>query len=698
MKLRVPGPRVLAFCWLAVEGGLAADVEEMPETVVTASRVDEAAEEAKNTVEVVSAEEFLEEGYRTVPEALANEPGVMVQKTTHGHGSPYVRGFTGRNNVLLVDGIRVNNSTFRGGPIQYWNTLDGFAMDRMELVKGQGSVLYGSDGFGGTLNVLSRGSGFLDEADGWYAGGTSYYRFDTNSESHVGRVETRFGQGGRWGILLGASVKDFGDLRDDAVGRFHRTGYPEQNVDFKFEALLNPQLELTVASQYLNQDDVWRWHSTFYNEGWKHGSAMTVAGTDLRRVYDQERLLTYVRLRGESDSRWAREWEATLSWQKSQDSEDRVRGSGRHDVKIAEVNTYGFSAQATTGMGPGEFVYGLDYYHDEVDTEGYRDGVPRASNRPVADDSRYDSLGVFGTYTWSPLEPLEITAGARGSYIEADWDRYRPQGAKEDESGGHDWTDLSMSLRGRYVLNDCWSLYGGVSQGFRAPNLDDLTGSQFSLNGLQTNGSPNLDPEEFVGIELGSRYGDGDLTFGLVGYYTWLDDAIVKVADAKDELYTVNGSDGYVYGWEADAKWHFAEDWELRGFVSWMDGKVKAPAFYEGPSVDDTMRRLAPLTGSLALRWTHPGDRWWLQGRVTAADRADNLSRLEKTPGFDDQRIPVKGTPSYMVASLTGGWQASEKLLLTLGLENLTDEDYRVHGSGVNGPGFGAVFGAKVEW
>jgi hemoglobin/transferrin/lactoferrin receptor protein len=83
---------------------------------------------------------------------------------------------------------------------------------------------------------------------------------------------------------------------------------------------------------------------------------------------------------------------------------------------------------------------------------------------------------------------------------------------------------------------------------------------------------------------------------------------------------------------------------------------------------------------------------------VKAVAEADNLSQLEKTPGNDDQRIPVNGTPGYLVPSLHGGWQATENLALTLGLENLTDEDYRIHGSGVNEPGFNAIIGVKAGW
>ena len=140
----------------------------LPDTVVTASRIGEASLESMSSVGVVTAEQFREQGFRTVPEALANTPGVMVQKTTHGHGSPFIRGFTGRQNLLLVDGVRINNSTYRSGPVQYWNTVDGFSMDRLELVRSQGSVQYGSDALGGTMNILTADTGFLTADPGWF--------------------------------------------------------------------------------------------------------------------------------------------------------------------------------------------------------------------------------------------------------------------------------------------------------------------------------------------------------------------------------------------------------------------------------------------------------------------------------------------------------------------------------------------------
>ena len=279
------------------------------------------------------------------------------------------------------------------------------------MVKGQGSVQFGSDAFGGTVNTITRSSGFENEAGGWFNHGAAYYRFDTNSSSHVGRFETSFGQGGKWGILLGMSAKNYGDIRDSALGTMKNTGYPEQDYNLHFDMALNEQTKLTIAHHEVNQDDVWRWHNTVFNPGWRHDGHVTTAGTDLQRIYDQERSLSYVRLEGETLSKWAREWEATVSWQSSQDSEDRIRGSERRDIKIAEVQTYGLSAQASAEPGHGELLYGVDFYHDDVDTRGFRDGAPRPQNRPVADDSTYDNFGVFGTYKVTPLDSFDITFG-----------------------------------------------------------------------------------------------------------------------------------------------------------------------------------------------------------------------------------------------------------------------------------------------
>lgn len=672
----------------------------LPPTIITAERSPVDALTSPYSVNVVSDDDMKKLGLRTVPEALIHTPGVMVQKTTHGHGSPFIRGFTGRQNLLLVDGIRLNNSTWRSGPIQYWNTVDSLALSRLELVKSQGSVLYGSDAIGGTLNTITRGSDFRNEHDGWFYHGSATYRFNTNSDSHSGRIEQRFGHGGKWGILLGVSAKDFGDIKDSAIGRMKGTGYPEQNVDFKFEYALSDTSTLTLAHQYVNQDDVLRWHSTVYSDldgdgiSWNHGSHFTTAGNNLDRRYDQERSLTYFRIEETNAApSWIDSWKATVSYQKSQDSQHRVRASGRVDDHIAEVDTYGISFQARSPIGGGSLLWGADYYYDDVSSAGFRNGAPRPQNRPVADDATYETLGIFAQYKKELSEQFEASLGARYTHIKTEWDGYRPDGATADVPGSNSWDNLSLALRARYEVCDGWQLHAGVSQAFRAPNLDDLTGTQLALSGLTTKGSPDVDPEKYLTAEIGSRFQRGNFQLGLTAYHTWIDDAITRVNDGSGDLVTTNGQEGYVFGAELEAAWQFHTQWRLAGYLAWQDGKIEAPAVLGGPVQSDTIHRLHPFTGGLSLTY-EPTDTVWLQARVTAAATQDNLNSLIT----DSQRIPVNGTPGYVVASLHAGWQATENLSFNLSLENLTDEDYRIHGSGVNQPGRSAILSATVTW
>ena len=92
--------------------------------VVSATRTNRSASDTAYSTATIDADFIRETSRRTLPEALQYTPGVLVQKTAHGHGSPIIRGFTGRQNLLLVDGVRLNNSSWRSGGVQYWSTVD----------------------------------------------------------------------------------------------------------------------------------------------------------------------------------------------------------------------------------------------------------------------------------------------------------------------------------------------------------------------------------------------------------------------------------------------------------------------------------------------------------------------------------------------------------------------------------------------
>lgn len=124
--------------------------------VVTATARRETAFDLPFTVNTLSSRDLRSRRMvRTVPEALREVPGVMVQKTSHSQGSPYIRGFTGFRNLFLIDGLRLNNSVMREGPNQYWNTVEAFVLGSLETVSGPVSVLYGSEAIGGTVQAVT---------------------------------------------------------------------------------------------------------------------------------------------------------------------------------------------------------------------------------------------------------------------------------------------------------------------------------------------------------------------------------------------------------------------------------------------------------------------------------------------------------------------------------------------------------------
>ena len=678
--------------------------------VITATR-SENTQFLPYSVANITEETMRDQARRTLPEALQYTPGVLVQKTTHGHGSPFIRGFTGRQNLLLVDGVRLNNSTWRSGPIQYWNTVDSYSLDHIELVKSQGSVLYGSDAIGGTLNAFTKSSNFMNETQSaFFTHGAASYEFTSNGQgSHVGRIESSFGVGGEYGLHFGITQKDYGDIEDSSVGTMRGTGYGEQDYDLRFDMKISQDTLLTFASQYVNQDDISRWHRTIQNPGWIHGNHIAAAGTWLANNYDQERSLTYLRVAQEiaDESSWLDKWSATLSYQTSNESEMQDRRASAASpfttgnylqFQNAEVETMGVDLALESTIGPGNLVYGLDYYHDEVESDASRNSgaglVSRPGSRPVADDATYDLLGLYGQYTWKPTSRWEISGGTRFTYAQAEWGAYRPSGGLVDISGDNSWSDLSTSLRTSYEINDDWITYASASQSFRSPNLADLTGNTASLSGLDGSGSPSVDPEKFLTFELGARGKPlTDVQLQAAVFHTFSTDGAISSYTVGPNTFVVNGDDSSIYGIEAEAIWSIDERWTATTFAAWQEGKNDIS---QRTPTERWIPRMLPFTASTALRYTSVDEKWWIEGRLNGAVDADRVNSLDQAA--DNQRIPTNGTPGYIVASLGVGYEPIENLRLTATLQNLLDQDYRIHGSGQNEQGFGAVCGVKYEW
>jgi hemoglobin/transferrin/lactoferrin receptor protein len=672
-----------------------------PELIQTPLRAETATFDVPAGTSVLTEEEVRNRRVaRSLPDAMLRLPSTVVQKTGPGQSSPFIRGFTGYHNLLLIDGIRLNNSTFRSGPNQYWSTIDSFTIGRLEVARGPHSVLYGSDAVGGTVNVIPRARESF--CCGRHVEAGAFLRYASGESSWIGRAEFE-GNVDDVGFLGGFTWKDYGDI-ESGGGELPETGFHEHDADLRLDWRLTPRSVLTLAWQHVMQEDAPRTHTTVHAVPF-HGSAV---GTDLKRDLDQQRDLLYLKYAWADAGGLFPTGRATLSYQRQEEDQERLRTGGRLDFSGFTVDTIGASLQLERPTCIGRFTFGFDAYHDEVTSfrDDYLNGVFVSSSiqGPVGDDGTYDLIGVYvqDRVCWRRWEWI---AGLHFTYAAADADQVdNPLVAGGDGtvpgnviSVDDEWTALVGSLRTVYHLTPQWNLYGGVSQAFRAPTLTDLTA--FEATSVFETPAPDLDPDHYVGFELGAKTEQRCFSGAAAVWYTILQDTIVRsptgnLIDTVPEVRKDNVGDGWLWGFEVEAAWRWHPAWTAFGNLSWMDGEVDQ--FDENQEkVRDDFDRLMPLTTLLGLRFEPPCGRIWAQAEWVHAEKADRLSLQNET---DTQRIPPGGTPGYDVLNLRAGYRVWRDTSVTLAIENLTDENYRIHGSGVNEPGFNLVVGIDFRW
>jgi hemoglobin/transferrin/lactoferrin receptor protein len=630
-------------------------------------------------------------GVRTTPDALRGIPSAMVQKTGYGQGSPFLRGFTGFRTLCLIEGVRLNNSVFRDGPNQYWNTVDALSVADYELVMGPASVLYGSDAIGGVLNALTVEP--PDYADTAVWDRRLFYRAASADESHVGRIQV----GGRptrsLGFVGGISLKDFGDLEGGRdVGKQPHTGYGEMDFDARMDWYLGERSRLTLAHQSVDQDDAWRTHRTIHGIEWEG----LTRGDDKVHTYDQHRDLTYLRCRSESPG-FVDGVDATVSRHVQTEDLYRVRKDDKRDRQGFDVETWGASVQLTSRTRAGEWVYGAEYYRDGVDSYSHKYKADGSFDKaevqgPVADDASYDTIGAYAQDTARLLDGnLDVTVGGRYTFARADADKVKDPITGGVTSLSDDWNALSASLRLLHPLTPDRRhvVFAGVSQGFRAPNLSDLTRLDIARSGELETPSPGLDPEDYVAYEAGLKCRTERIRSQLSYYYTAVDNMIVRTPtgrtiDTNTEVAKRNSGAGYVQGVELATRCRFSDRWSSWLNAAWMDGEMDAYPTSADEKRRDYISRLMPPTAQIGVRWQTPAGRFWTEVVGDAAAKADKLSADDKR---DTQRIPPGGTPGYAVCAIRGGARIAGVADLSLSVENVFDEDYRIHGSGVNEPG-----------
>ena len=481
---------------------------------------------------IIDSQQLTERQPRTVIEALEREVGVLIQRTGSGQASPFIRGLTGPQTLILIDGVRLNNSTFRFGPNQYFATIDPGMIERIEVVRGPQSVLWGSDAMGGVINIVTRSAktASLD-----YQSGEFVERFATADAGSYTRMNVE-GSVYRWGVFGGGSYLNVNNLdRGGNLGTQPFTDYSQYAGDLKLDYLLGDNQMLTVALQHHQQMDVPR------TDKWPGES---------RRFNPQMRDLGYVRWQGHDPGGWLFDtFSFTASFHRQEEgvtkrkpptstTEDR----GNFDVESTGVNL----VLASNLRRLGRLTYGLDAYHDDVDATASRHdlatGAVTSRVPQYPDDSRYDRFGVFLQWDFELMERLTAVAGVRYSNVDLGAtvalfdvnDPNFPAVAPVDTPIAYSFQDWTGSIGLTYELTDDLHVVGSISEGFRAPLLDEMTSVSDNVNEGVDLPSLGLNPETSINYEVGLKFNHQRLRAQTFVFWTQIDGLLDRVLVETD--------------------------------------------------------------------------------------------------------------------------------------------------------------------
>ena len=657
----------------------------LDDTVVVSGRYSEEAFRTDRSVSVVDRYSLLDEAPRTTPWALRESAGVFVQETNYGGGSPIVRGMLGPQLLILVDGVRFNNAVYRTGPVQYLNLLDPFSLDRIEVLRGPGSVLYGSDAMGGVIEVFPIEPKDFREHEAPAATGRAVFRYSSADRGLVGSGLANVGGGGTSG-LAGVTYKSFDDLATDRGGGTE----PYSGYD-----------HLSTTASLAQRFSRWDFKLSYLFSRIPDAGRTDRLPAGSLEIYDNESHLVWGRVTVR-DLPLSTRAGYTFSWQDFFERKDSIRLDDDLVTRLRTTRdgvtdqTMGHDLDLDTRLFQDRlrFQYGLMWYRDWVDSERrVRDpGGPweRVGDQSYPEGSTYDHYGGFLLAHGDPVR----TAGGHvirmgGGYRLHVMAGHAPaQPAVDLPAVDFSHTGHVFQASAQYLYRDTLNTAFTFSQGFRAPNLQEAvqlgdTGQFFHV--------PNekLAPESSNTLEWLTRLKLWRLTTTGTFYVSFLDDLIKREGatwqgeeqvGGKWVRRNVNAGNGLIWGAEGSLFADLGYGLSLRGNITYTWGEEDVP---DAPNVP--LSRIPPLFGTAVVRYATGGTGWtgFAETGIRAAARQSRLSEDDER----DARIPEGGTPGWWTWNLRLGVEMDRNVRVSLVAENLLDNLYKYHGSGIYASG-----------
>jgi hemoglobin/transferrin/lactoferrin receptor protein len=637
---------------------------------VTAKGYEALVADTARSVNVIEADQIRRTEARTLGDLLRGEPGISVAVDGSVGVDPIIRGLKRDQVLVLVDGVRVNamQPPARGSLASYVN-VD--LIERIEVIRGPSSVLYGSGAMGGVINIITRGGGFTEEpgVSGWTRAG--YTSVDEGIRGAAGVSLSNPSN-----VLdLAVAYLDTDDYKTGSGERLDDSGTEQAAGHLRYRGELAPGHEVQFRAQRDRREDVWYLASRRYLE-----TAITPPpgrglhqpdGLNTHYTPRQQRDLLEGLYEGDLGGPWDARMTASLYRQELERGNYDWNRERAKDYRTSDTDfdTDGGRLQVELSPHPQHVVLaGFDGWRlkaSPVSYVGFAPDFDPTFRLPLIDDGRLESKGLFiqdDIY----LDELIVTLGARYDEVKGSANSALGVAPPLDNTD----YNLSWSAGVTWALDPTFSPYASLSEGYRSASLLERYLTYPYSDGFTWLSDPQLDPERNRTFEVGVRGQVGATTYSVALYESLVRDYIGGQVIAPNVKQTVNLEEARIRGAEFTVEHDLGRGLSAFAQGTWLRGDNRDPAFNE------PLYQMPPPELSVGLEQrTSRGWQW--AGQVRAVAKQDRTADIfsggneRETPGFAtaDAAVGYRFGPS-------AGFREHE---LTLSLTNLLDKDYREH-------------------
>lgn len=694
---------------------------------------------SKNIVQRVVAltDKVLLQQQANTADILTASGQVFVQKSQAGGGSPVVRGFEASRVLLMVDGVRMNSAIFRAGHLQNIITVDNMILDRIEIIYGPSSTLFGSDALGGVVNLFTKQpqlfkSNLVSKKAPWKTNGNLVYRFGNGQNEQRQHVDLNIANN-RWAFLTSVTKSNFGDMRQ---GNKRLAAYPDFGKRLFYVTRENNTDVIKDNSAFVNiqklsgynQIDLLQKVLFKPNDNTEHLLNIQVSNSSDINRYDrlteiskglpvfsewyygpQVRNMIGYKLTKSNLNGYFQKLTTNINYQHLEESRITIRfKSNNKDYRFEAVDIFGLNMDLLHQGKSSTLNIGVESYYNNVGSTAYSNNI--ATNMRSAIATRYSdgptnmsNYALYAQHTQFLKGNWVLNSGLRLNNVQLN------ANFKDTALMLFPFTDanqnntaLTGNLGMAYNGADGLRVSFGVSSGFRAPNVDDLTKVFDTRTGYVVVPNKDLKPEYTYNAELNVSKTTSNYSIGASLFYTWFRNALVvdkfKWNNASAILYqgimsdvyaTQNKAKAVVYGFNVNGSANLTPNTTLAATYTYTKGT------YQNGLVEMPLDHIPPTYGRVGLK--HDLKKFTAELFTVF----NGWKRIEdyNLNGEDNEIYATKdGMPGWQIWNINTNYQLTKKLNFSFQIENIADLNYRYFASGISALGRNYIVQARYSF